>query len=70
MVYGSTINQLTSQETYLSQEKVTLTSRTTSLVGIDTATAAENLSQAETENSAVFASAAKVLQNSLLNYLK
>ncbi len=70
VVYGSTINQLTSQETYLSQEKVTLTSRTTSLVGIDTATAAENLSQAETENSAVFASAAKVLQNSLLNYLK
>ncbi len=69
-VYGNTINQLTSQETYLSQEKVTLTSRETSLVGIDTATAAENLSQAETENSAVFAAAAKVLQNSLLNYLK
>ena len=70
VVYGSTVNQLTSQETYLSQEKVTLTSRATSLVGIDTATAAENLSQAETENSAVFAAAAKVLQNSLLNYLK
>ena len=70
VVYGNTINQLTSQETYLSQEKVTLTSRETSLVGIDTATAAENLSQAETENSAVFAAAAKVLQNSLLNYLK
>ncbi len=69
-VYGNTINQLTSQETYLSQEKVTLTSRATSLIGIDTATAAENLSQAETENSAVFAAAAKVLQNSLLNYLK
>ena len=70
VVYGNTINQLTSQEAYLSQEKVTLTSRATSLVGIDTATAAENLSQAETENSAVFAAAAKVLQNSLLNYLK
>ena len=70
VVYGNTVNQLTSQETYLSQEKVTLTSRSTSLVGIDTATAAENLSQAETENSAVFAAAAKVLQNSLLNYLK
>ncbi len=70
VVYGNTVNQLTSQETYLSQEKVTLTSRATSLVGIDTATAAENLSQAETQNSAVFAAAAKVLQNSLLNYLK
>lgn len=70
VVYGNTVNQLTSQETYLSQEKVTLSSRETSLVGIDTATAAENLSQAETSNSAVFAAAAKVLQNSLLNYLK
>lgn len=70
VVYGNTMNQLTSQETYLSQEKVTLTSRESSLVGIDTATAAENLSQAETNNSAIFAAAAKVIQNSLLNYLK
>lgn len=70
VVYGNTINQLTAQETYLSQEKVTLSSRETSLVGIDPATAAENLSQAETNNSAVFAAAAKVIQNSLLNYLK
>jgi flagellar hook-associated protein 3 FlgL len=69
-VYGNTINQLTSQETYLSQEKVTLTSRESSLVGIDAATAAENLTQAETSNSSVLAAAAKVIQNSLLNYLK
>ena len=69
-VYGNTINQLNSQETYLSQEKVTLTSREDSLVGIDYATAAENLSQAETTNSSVLAAAAKVIQNSLLNYLK
>jgi len=68
-VYGNTINQLNSQETYLSQEKVTLTSRENSLVGIDPATAAEQLSQAETENSSVLAAAAKVIQNSLLNYL-
>ncbi len=70
VVYGNTINQLNAQETYLSQEKVTLTSRESSLVGIDAATAAENLTQAETNNSAMFAAAAKVLQNSLLNYLK
>ena len=69
-VYGNTINQLTAQETYLSQEKVTLTSRESSLVGIDAATAAENLTNAETSNSAVLAAAAKVIQNSLLNYLK
>jgi flagellar hook-associated protein 3 FlgL len=69
-VYGNTINQLTSQETYLSQETVTLTSSAKSLVGIDTATAAENLTQAETANSSVLAAAARVIQNTLLNYLQ
>ena len=68
-VFGNTINQLTSQETYLSQEKVTLTSRENTLIGIDPATAAENLTQAETSNSSVLAAAAKVIQNTLLNYL-
>ena len=69
-VYGNTINQLQSQETYLASDKVTITSRESSLVGIDTATAAEDLSQAETSNSALLAAAGKVLQNSLLDYLK
>ncbi len=71
VVYGNTINQLEAQETYLAQDKVTITSRQTSLVGIDTATAATNLSQAETANSAILAAAGKVLQgNTLLDYLK
>ena len=70
VVYGNAINQLESQETYLASDKVTLTSRETSLVGIDTATAAENLSQAETANTATLSAAAKVLQNNLLDYLK
>lgn len=70
VVTGSAINQLNAQESYLSQEKITLSSQATSLVGIDSATAAENLVQAETQNSAVLAAAAKVLPNSLLNYLK
>ena len=71
VVYGNTINQLEAQETYLAQDKVTLTSRETSLVGIDTATAATNLSQAETANSAVLAAAGKVLQGStLLDFLR
>ena len=69
-VYGSTINTLTSQEEYLSQEKITLTSQAASLVGIDSATAAENLSQAEVQNSAIYEASAKVLQNNLLDYLK
>ena len=70
VVYGNTINQLTSQESFLSQETITLTSQQTSLVGIDSATAATNLSEAETENSAILAAAAKVLPVSLLNYLQ
>lgn len=69
-VYGSTINTLTSQEEYLAQEKITLTSQESSLIGIDPATAAEDLSQAEVQNSAIYEASAKVLQNSLLNYLK
>jgi flagellar hook-associated protein 3 FlgL len=70
VIYGNTINQLTAQDTYLASEKVTLTSTQSSLVGIDTATAAENLSQAETTNTAIYAAAGKVLQNNLLDYLK
>ena len=69
-IYGSTINTLTSQEQYLSQEKVTITSQASALVGIDSATAAENLSQAEVQNSAVYEASAKILQNSLLNYIR
>lgn len=70
VIYGSTINHLNSQEEYLSQEKITLTSQETALVGVDAATAAENLAQAEVANSAIYTASAKVLQNSLLNYLK
>ena len=68
-VYGGTVNQLTQQTGYLSQETVTLSSQQTSLVDVDTATAATNLTQAQTANSAVLAVAAKVLPQSLLNYL-
>ena len=66
----SAITQLNSQETYLSQETVTLTSQQNSVVGIDIATAATNLAQAQTQNSAVLAAAAKVLPQTLLDYLK
>ena len=68
-IYGNSANQLTSQESFLAQEKITLTSQQGSLVDIDTATAAENLVQAETQNSAVLEAAAKVLPTSLLSYL-
>jgi flagellar hook-associated protein 3 FlgL len=67
--YGNAENQLTSQETVLQQDTVSLASQANDLVGINTATAATNLTQAETDNSAALAAAAKVLPDTLLNYL-
>jgi flagellar hook-associated protein 3 len=66
----NTMSQLNNQESYLSQEKVTLTTQQTSLVGINLADAATNLSQAQLNNSAVLAAAAKVMPQTLLDYLK
>ena len=67
--YGSNIAQLNAQNDVLSQETVSLTSQQANLVDVDTATAATNLSQAQTTNSAVLAMSAKILPESLLNYL-
>ena len=65
----NTIGQLNDQESYLGQDTVTLTAHQTALVGANLAEAATNLSQAELTNSAVLAAAAKVLPQTLLNYL-
>jgi flagellin-like hook-associated protein FlgL len=65
----STVSQLSSQESYLGQEKLTLTTQQTALVGVNLATAATSLSQAELDNTAVLAAASKVLPQTLLNYL-
>lgn len=67
--YSNAASQLNSQETFLQQETVTLTTQQNNLVGADEATVATELSQAETDNSAALAAAAKVLPNTLLNYL-
>jgi flagellar hook-associated protein 3 FlgL len=69
VVYGNAEGQLNAQDTYLQQETVTLASQANSLVGVDEAKAATDLSQAETANNAALAAAAKVLPNSLLSYL-
>ena len=66
----NSISQLNSQESYLGQETLSLTSEQTSLVGANLAVSATNLSQAELTNSAVLAAAAKVLPETLLNYLQ
>jgi len=68
-VYGNTESQLNAQDTSLQQDTVTLASQATNLIGISTATAATNLTQAETDNSAALAAAAKVMPDTLLNYL-
>jgi flagellar hook-associated protein 3 FlgL len=67
--YGNAESQLNSQETSLQQETVSLTSQQTSLVDVDEAQAATELSQAETANNAAEAAAAKVLPDTLLNFL-
>jgi flagellar hook-associated protein 3 FlgL len=66
----NTISQLNSQDSYLSQEKITLTTQQTALVGINLADAATNLSQAQLDNSAVLAAAAKIMPQTLLQYLQ
>jgi len=65
----NSISQLNSQESYLSQETLTLSTQQTTLVGANLATSATNLAQAEIANNAVLAAAAKVLPQNLLNYL-
>jgi flagellar hook-associated protein 3 FlgL len=67
--YSNASNQLTSQGQYLQQDTVTLASQEDDLIGVDEATAATNLSQAETANTAAIAAAAKVVPKSLLDYL-
>jgi flagellin-like hook-associated protein FlgL len=65
----NTIAEMNSEESFLGQETVTLSTQQTGLVGVDMATAATNLAQAQTQNQAVLAVAAKVLPQTLLNYL-
>ncbi len=68
--YGSTVEELNTNETYLSQEKLTITSYQNTLVASDTATAATNATQAQIILSATVAAAAQVDQQAnLLSYL-
>jgi len=70
VLYSNTINQAEHQETYLSQETLSLSSQQSALTSIDFATAATNLTQAQTAHTAMLAVAAKILPVSLLDYLK
>ncbi|MBZ5653709.1 MAG: flagellar hook-associated protein FlgL [Acidobacteriia bacterium] len=68
--YGNGVNQLTSNQSFLQQEKVNLQSQENSLVGVDLAKAATDLSKAQTTHNAALAAVAKVIPQSLLDYLK
>jgi flagellar hook-associated protein 3 FlgL len=70
VIYSNAESQLNSQETNLQQDTVSLSTQANNLVGVNMATAATNLTQAETDNSAALAAAAKVLPNTLLSYLE
>lgn len=67
--YSNTVAAASQQNDFLSKETITLTSQQQSLVGVDLPTAATALTQAQLGNSAVLAMAAKILPESLLNYL-
>jgi len=69
VVLDNSETQVSSQQTTLQQDTVTLASQENNLIGVNEATAAIDLTQAETDNSAALAAAAKVLPTSLLNYL-
>ncbi len=68
--YGNTINELTSNETYLSQDKINIATYQNTLVSSDPAEATTAVTQAEYARNATVAAAAKMNQVSLLDYLK
>lgn len=70
VLLSNTVTQAQAQETYLSQESLSLSSQQSELTSIDLSTAATNLTQAQTAHSAILAVAAKILPVSLLDYLK
>lgn len=70
VLLSNSVNQAQDQETYLSQETLSLSSQQSALTSINLSTAATNLTQAQTANTAILAVAAKVLPVSLLDYLK
>lgn len=68
--YGSTVDELNTNDNFLSQEKLNITTYENTLVSADTATAATDATQAQTILSATVAAAAQMDQQvNLLSYL-
>lgn len=68
--YGNNMTQFTQQQSYLQKEKVDLQTQEESLIGADLASVATQFSQAQTAHSATLAAASRLIQNTLLDYLK
>jgi len=68
--YSNAMSQISDEQTTLNQESTDLKSQENTLVGADMAQAALAVTQAQTDDQAVLAAAAKVLPVTLLDYLK
>jgi flagellar hook-associated protein 3 FlgL len=68
--YGDTLQQLNTDSTNLSQEKLTLQQYQTTLVGANEAQVATDLSQSQTTLQAAIEAAGQISQDSLINYIK
>lgn len=69
--YGNALNQINLSENFLNQDKVNLSTQENSLIGADPATAASDLSQAQTAYQSELAATARILNlPSLLNFLQ
>ncbi len=68
--YGNALNQITSSEDFLSQDKLHLSEQENALIGVDPATAASNLVQAQTDAQATLAATGRTLSlPNLFTYL-
>ena len=68
--YGNSLNRLSSASSFLNSENVQLSQQQNSLIAVDPAKAATDLSQAELQNQAVLAASGKVLNHpNLFSYL-
>jgi flagellar hook-associated protein 3 FlgL len=69
--YGNTVSELTTNESYLAQEKINITTYENTLVSADMASAATAVTQAQTVLTATVAAAAQMNQSmNLLDYIK
>jgi flagellar hook-associated protein 3 FlgL len=69
--YGNSLQQLQAAQTFVNSDKLQLASQENTLVGVDLATAATNLSQSTTATNAILSAAGQILSTlNLLNFLK